>query len=158
MTPAYALAHVFLPNLVRIKGATTVVGVIERKEKFFFDAVWSQAQVEHQPFLLAQTRSGYNVGVVGLPAPSEMGEAYYAGTVSKPGELGYVRYFLLERDYVLATKADRTLLTEREGNRHTKHGEGPALTGNHDTDAVAFVDAFMELIVPTKVTKPDRSW
>ena len=39
MTPTFALAHVFLPNLVKLKGAATVIGVIERKEKFFFDAV-----------------------------------------------------------------------------------------------------------------------
>jgi len=25
------------------------------------------------------------------------------------------------------------------------------LTGNKDTDAVAFIDAFMELLIPTKV-------
>jgi hypothetical protein len=54
---------------------------------------------------------------------------------------------------VLAQKASRTLLCEREGQKHVKHGEGPALTGNNEADAKAFVDCFMELIVPTKVTR-----
>ena len=51
------------------------------------------------------------------------------------------------------------LVCERVGTKHTKHFDGPVLTGNADADAAAFVDAFMELIVPTKVqNKKDRQW
>ena len=159
MTPTYALAHVFLPNLVKLKGATTVVGVIERKEKFFFDPVWAQAHVEHTPYLHAQVREPYRIGVVSLPPPTDLGEAYFVGIVVNKQDPVLARYFTLEKDYVLAKKADRTLVCEREGQKHTKHFEGPVLTGNNDTDAAAFVDAFMELLVPTKVThKKDRQW
>ena len=159
MTPTYALAHVFLPNLLKLKGAATVVGVIERKEKFFFDAVWAQAHVEHTPYLHSQIRDPYRIGVVNLPPPADLGEAYFVGIVVNKQDPQIARYFTLEKDYVLAKKADRTLVCEREGTRHTKHFDGPVLTGNNDTDAQAFVDAFMELLVPTKVTqKTDRQW
>lgn len=159
MSPTFALAHVFLPNLVKLKGAATVVGVIERKEKFFFDAVWQQAHIEHAPFLHAQQRDPYKIGVIDLPPPKEMGEAYWVGFVTKKTDPSFGRYFTLERDYVLATKSDRTLVCERVGQQHTKHFEGPPVTGDQEKDAAAFVDAFMELIVPTKVKdKEDRRW
>lgn len=151
MTPTYALAHVFLPNLVKLKGASTIVGVIERKEKFFFDAVWSQAHVEHTAFLLFATRDHYRIGVIDLPPPKELGEAFFFALVVSSQDPSFARVFTLEHDYVLAKKADRTLVCEREGSKHTKHFDGPVLTGNKETDANAFVDAFMELIIPTVV-------
>jgi hypothetical protein len=158
MTPTYALAHVFLPNLVKLKGAATIVGVIERKEKFFFDQVWKQAHVEHAPFLLATTRvdptgTTYRIGVIDLPAPQDLGEAYFFAMVVSAKDASYARIFTIERDYVLAKRADRTLVCERVGSKHTKHFDGPVLTGNKDADAAAFVDAFMELVVPTRVKK-----
>lgn len=149
MTPQYALAHVFFPNLIKSKGVATVVGVIERKEKFFFDVVWGQAHVEHAPYLTSQLRDAYRIGVVSLPAPKEMGEAYFIGLVVKNGDPQFARYFMLEHDFVLATQTTRTILSEREGTKHTKRGDGPALTGNNEVDAAAFLDAFMALIVPT---------
>ena len=159
MTPEYALAHVFLPNLFKLKGAATIVGVIERKEKFFFDAVWGQAHIEHQVFVLAQERDVYRIGVLDLPPPKELGEAFYVGLVASKKDPTLGRYFTLEKDYVLKTKSDRTLVCEREGAKHSKRFDGPVLTGNKDTDAVAFINAFMELLIPTKVTdKKDRQW
>lgn len=153
MTPTYALAHVFLPNLVKLKGAATIVGVIERKEKFFFDTVWSQAHVEHTPFILAATRDTYRIGVLDLPAPKDLGEAFFFALVVSSKDPSYARVFTLEHDYVLAKKADRTLVCEREGTRHTKHFDGPVLTGNKEADASAFIDSFMELVMPTKLKK-----
>jgi len=88
-----------------------------------------------------------------LPAPTEMGEAYMAGIVIKSSDPSFMRYFTLEHDFVLARQANRTLLCEREGQKHTKIGDGPALTGNPSDDARAFVDCFMERIAPTKVTR-----
>jgi hypothetical protein len=153
MTPTYALAHVFLPNLVKLKGAATIVGVIERKEKFFFDTVWSQAYVEHTPFILSATRDIYRIGVLDLPAPKDLGEAFFFGLVVSSKDPSYGRMFTLEHDYVLAKKVDRTLVCEREGTRHTKHFDGPVLSGNKEADAIAFIDSFMELVMPTKLKK-----
>jgi hypothetical protein len=153
MTPAYALANVFLPNLVKLKGAATVVGAVERKDLVFLDTLWAQAQVTHQPHITAQKRDTYKIATISFPLPKEIGEAYAAGVVVKLGDPSFARVFTLEHDYVLAKQASRTLLVEREGTKTTKRGDGPAWTGNPDADAAAFVECFMELIVPTKVTR-----
>jgi hypothetical protein len=153
MTPAYALAHVFLPNLIKLKGSTTVMLAIARRDLIFFDGLWSQAHVTHNPFVWSQTREPYQLGTISLPAPAEVGEAHVAGFVTKMNDPTFVRYFTLEHDFVLARQADRTVLCEREGQKHTRRGDGPVLTGNREVDAKAFADCFMELIAPTKVTK-----
>ena len=153
MTPAYALAHVFIPNLLKLKGASTVISALERKEKTYLDQLWSQAHVVHEPQLSTSVRDPYRIAVFTLPVPKELGEAHLVGLVVKQGDPAFARYFTLEHDHVLAKKADRTLLCEREGQSYKKHGEGPVLTGTFATDAAAFIDAFMELIVPTRVAR-----
>lgn len=153
MTPAYALAHVFLPNLLKLKGHATVVTAIERRDLVYFDPLWGQAHLKHSPHLTYQARDPYRIATLSLPTPTELGEAYLAGIVIKTTDPVFMRYFTLEHDYVLAKQAHRTLLCEREGQKHSKRGDGPALTGNAADDARAFVDCFMELIVPTKVTR-----
>jgi len=153
MTPTYALAHVFLPNFLKLKNPATVVQVIERKDKIFFDSLWAQAYVQHNPNLYAEERADYRAAVMTLPAPKELGEAYMAGFVVKKTDPGFWRMYLLEKDYVLKTNSERTILTERAGKDHSKLGEGPALTGEIDKDMLAFMDQFMEYWVPTKVTR-----
>jgi hypothetical protein len=153
MTPTYALAHVFIPNLIKLKGAATVISALERKEMTLLDQLWTQAFVTHNPKIKAVLREPYRIGVFDLPPPKELGEAHMVGMVVKKGDPTYSRYFTLEHDHVLSKKADRTLLCEREGQTHKKHGDGPVLTGNYETDAVAFIDTFMELIVPTRVVR-----
>jgi hypothetical protein len=153
MTPAYALAHVFLPNMLKLKGAQTVVSAIERRDLIFFDALWNQAHVTHNPYVWSDAREPYRIAVITLPAPAEMGEAHMAGIVVKANDPAYFRYFTLEHDFVLAKQASRTVLAEREGQKHTKRGEGSPVTGNPEIDTKAFVECFMELIVPTKVTR-----
>jgi hypothetical protein len=153
MSPNYALAHVFLPNLIKLKGHATLVSALERRDMVFLDQLWAQAHVTHQPYVSSQNRDPYRIATVSLPKPNEMGEAYMAGIVIKSNEPPFMRYFTLEHDFVLARQANRTQLCEREGQKHSKRGDGPALTGNDEADAKAFVDCFMELIVPTKVTR-----
>ncbi len=153
MTPAYALAHVFLPNMIKLKGHSTVVSAIERKNLIFFDALWAQAHLTHNVHVTSQMRDPYRIATISLPTPAEMGEAYLAGIVLKSNDPVFMRYFTLEHDFVLAKQSNRTVLAEREGQKHTRRGDGPALTGDPEADAKAFVDCFMELIVPTKVTR-----
>ncbi|MEO7732170.1 MAG: hypothetical protein ABIY55_14440 [Kofleriaceae bacterium] len=153
MTPAYALAHVFLPNLLKLKGHSTVVSAIERKNLIFFDALWAQAHVTHNVYVTSQLRDPYRIATISLPTPTEIGEAYMAGIVLKTNDPVFMRYFTLEHDFVLAKQANRTVLAEREGQRHTRRGDGPVLINDPEADAKAFVDCFMELIVPTKVTR-----
>src|SRR4051812_17406942 len=145
MTPAYALAHVFLPNLIKLKGHATVMSALERRDLIFFDALWAQAHVTHNPFAFSQTRDPYRIATITLPTPTEMGEAYVAGIVVKANDPVFMRYFTLEHDFVLAKQANRTLLCEREVQKHSKRGDGPSLTGNNEADAKAFIDCFMEL-------------
>ena len=153
MTPAYALAHVFLPNMIKLKGHSTVVSAIERKDLIFFDPLWAQAHLTHNVHVSSQMRDPYRIATITLPTPSEMGEAHLAGIVIKSNDPVFMRYFTLEHDYVLTTQSNRTVVAEREGQKHTRRGDGPALTGDPEADARAFIECFMELIVSTKVTK-----
>ncbi|MBV8760841.1 MAG: hypothetical protein JO257_26340 [Deltaproteobacteria bacterium] len=151
------IAHVVLPNLMKLKGAATLVSAIERRDTSPFAQVWQQTGVAHTPQVIAKEKNDYRIGVMSLPAPKEMGEAYMCAFVAKKNDAAITRYFTLEHDYVLATKQNKTVLCEREGQRTAKKGDGPPITGDFQTDATAFVDALMEVISPTKVN-PNRSY
>jgi hypothetical protein len=153
MTPAYALAHVFLPNLLKLKGHATVMSALERRDLVFFDPLWAQAHITHNPFVTSELRDHYRIATVSLPPPGELGEAHMAGIVIKANDPVFLRYFTLEHDFVLAKQAHRTVLCERVGPKHSRIGDGPELTGNNEVDAKAFTECFMELIIPTKVTR-----
>ncbi len=157
MTPTYALAHVFLPNWLKLKGHATVMSAFERRDLAYFEPLWAQAGLQHKPYITTQLREGNNltfqVATVTFPPPKEMGEAHMAGIVIKKGDPSFVRYYTLEHDFVLKSKSDRTVLAERDGQKHSRRGDGPVLTGNPETDAKAFVDCFMEQLIPTKVTR-----
>ncbi|MEO8704625.1 MAG: hypothetical protein ABI867_31510 [Kofleriaceae bacterium] len=146
MTAAYALAHVFLLNHTKLRGPATLMSALERKEKAFFASVWTQAHVEHDPKIVTESRDPYQIAVMSLPQPKEMGEAHFVAWVTKKSDPQYSRYFLLEHDYVLAKQANRTVLTERHGKEHIKHGDGSPITGDFAADAKAFVDVFMARI------------
>src|SRR5262245_26362205 len=151
MTPAYALAHVFLPNLIKLKGHASVMAAFERRDLVYLEPIWTQSQIAHTPHITYQTRESlagdkFRIATMSMPAPKELGEAVMAGLVIKSNDPPFRRYFTLEHDYVLAKKANRTVLCERDGQNHTRIGDGPVLTGNADADAGAFVDCFMELM------------
>jgi len=145
------IAHVVLPNLMKLKGASTLVGAIERRDVSPFAQVWSQTGVEHTPQVIAKDVDVWRIGVMSLPKPNEMGEAHMCAFVAKKNDAAITRYFTLEHDYVLATKTTRTTLCEREGNRTQKHGDGPAITGDFQADASAFVNAIVGVM-----TRPSR--
>jgi hypothetical protein len=155
------IAHVVLPNLMKLKGASTLVGAMERRDTSMFAHVWSQTGVEHDPQVIAKERdhggAQWRVGVLSLPTPSEMGEAHMCAFVAKKNDATVTRYFTLEYDYVLASKSTRTIVAERDGSRMTKHGEGPRITGDFETNASLFIDAIMEVLSPTKPPAP-RQW
>jgi hypothetical protein len=155
------IAHVVLPNLMKLKGASTLVSAMERRDVSAFAQVWSATGVEHTPQVIAKELDQGNVvwriGVMSLPKPNEMGEAYMCAFVAKKNDAAITRYFTLEYDYVLATKSTRTIVAERDGSRSTKHGDGPVLTGDFMTDASAFIAAILEVMSPTKVS-PGRNY
>ena len=162
-SPINTLAHVFLPNLVKLKGPTAYVQAIERKDKAFFAQTWTHAFVEHDPKFLYTTKDTvdrtitFRVGIISMPEPKDMGDAHMIGVVVRHNDAAFGRLFLLEHDWVLKTKTNKTIVTEREGHgpaaRRSVHWDGPALTGNFETDAQAFMASFMEILVPTKVKR-----
>ncbi len=148
------IAHVILPNTMKLKGASVVVSAMERRDVSMFANVWEQTGITHTPQVLAKERDEmWRIGVLQMPAPSEMGEAYMVAFVAKKNDAAITRYFLLEYDYVLATKTVRTIVTERDGAKTTKRGEGPAITGDFAADAGAFVDAIMLILSPVSLKK-----
>jgi hypothetical protein len=153
-TPEYALVHVFLPNHTKLKGAGTIVSSLERRDKTHLAQVWAQAHVTHDPEIATETRDPYRIAVVSLPPPKDMGEAYLAAWVIKKSDPAFTRFFTLEYDYVLAKKANRTVLCERTGTEHKKHGDGPAMSGNFAADAKAFADAFIAVLAKPSGTVP----
>lgn len=153
MTPAYTLAHVFLPNLIKLKSPAVVMHSIERKEKVFFDPLWQQAYLSHNPQLGSQTREPYRIGVLSLPEPKEIGEAHMAAIVLHKQDASFFRYFTLEHDYVLAKRANRTVVCERHNQTHIKHGDGPELTGSFEADWARFADVFMTKLGPRQIAR-----
>src|SRR5689334_20036569 len=155
------IAHVVLPNLMKLKGASTLVGAMERNDVSAFAQVWSQTGVDHAPQVTAKERdldgTIWRFGVMSLPKPSEMGEAYLCAFVAKKNDTSVTRYFTLEYDYVLASKTTRTLLAECDRARVTKHGEGPAVSGDFQADASAFIDAILGILSPSRVS-PGRNY
>lgn len=148
------IAHVILPNTMKLKGASVVVSAMERRDVSMFANVWEQTGITHTPQVLAKERDEmWRIGVLQMPAPSEMGEAYMVAFVAKKNDAAITRYFLLEYDYVLATKTVRTIVTERDGAKTTKRGEGPAITGDFAADAGAFVDAITLILSPVSLKK-----
>ena len=141
------IAHVVLPNLMKLKGASTLVGAMERRDLTPFSQVWTQTGVAHNPQSVAKERGDWRIGVLSLPKPNEMGEAFMCAFVAKKNDAAITRYFTLEHDYVLATKKERTVVCEREGQRTVKHGgDGPPITGDFQVDASAFVEAIIGVL------------
>jgi hypothetical protein len=148
------IAHVILPNVMKLKGAATVVSAMERRDVSIFAQVWQQTGIDHTPQVLAKERNDtWRIGVLGMPKPSEMGEAYMVAFVAKKNDAAITRYFTLEYDYVLATKSTRTILCEVDRGKTTKHGEGPPLAADFPTDAGTFIDAIMNIISPVQIKK-----
>jgi hypothetical protein len=146
------IAHLVLPNLMKIKGASTVVGAMERRDTSLFEPVWEQTGVEHKPQCVAKEKDPWRYGVLSMPAPKEMGEAYMVAFMAKKNDASITAFFTLEYDYVLSTKTTRTAICEVENKSTTKHGEGPPVTGDFQTDASAFIDAVNQIV--TRRSKP----
>ena len=144
------IAHIVLPNLLKLKGAGPIVTAMERRDVSMFQSVWDQCGVQHKPEVMAKDKDAWRLGVMSLPTPKEMGDAHLVGFVAKKNDVAITRYFTLEHDYVLATKATRTQLCERIETRMRKLFEGPAVTGDFQADATKFIEAIMDVLEPKK--------
>ncbi len=155
-----SIAHLILPNVMKLKGAATLVNAIERKDVSSFASVWTQTGVAHTPLAMMKEKSdALRIGVLSLPKPNEMGEAHMVAFVAKKNDAGVQRYFTLEHDYVLATKATKTLIREKDGQSYVKRGgDGPPITGDFGVDANAFADAIDVIINPPATIDKDRTY
>jgi hypothetical protein len=142
------IVHVVLPNLMKLKGASSIVHAIERKDVSMFAQVWTQTGVNHAPQTLFREKPDmYRFAVLSLPKPSQMGEAHMVAFVAKKNDAAIARYFALEHDFVLATKTAKTVIREKDGTMFAKRGgDGPPITGDFATDAAAFVEAIDRLV------------
>jgi hypothetical protein len=154
------IAHVILPNVMKLKGAATLVSGLERRDVTPFAHVWEQTGVTHTPQVVAKERDVWRMGVLSMPTPSEMGEAHMVAFVAKKNDVGVARYFTLEYDFVLRTKEARTIIKEKDGANFTKRGnEGPPITGDFQVDASAFIDAIKRIVDPLPSEQPPpRDW
>ncbi len=150
VSPTHALTHIFLPNLTKLQGPNTVVSAVERNNKLFFEQVWAQAHVQHDPQIFYLHRAPYRIGVIQLPEPRELGDAHMIAVITRTTDNWFWKYLTLEHDYALATKSYRTMICEREGATHRKLFAGPALTGDFKKDATAFVDAALVPIISAR--------
>lgn len=149
------IAHVVIPNVMKLKTAATLVSAAERRDPSPFAQVWQATGLAHTPQLMAKEKGDYRFGVMSLPTPKEMGEAYMCAFVAKKSDPAITHYFTLEYDYVLATKQAKTIVCGRDGQRTVKHGDGPPITGDFAADATAFVDAIAQVLAPAKAD-PNR--
>src|SRR5688572_5087038 len=141
-SPLETIAHLILPNVMKLKGASTLIGAMERRDASPFAHIWQQTGIEHTPQVVAKEKDDNRFGIMTMPTPTSPGEAHMVAFVAKKHDSGAPRYFTLEYDFILA-KQGKTLLCEVEGKSITKRGDGPALSGDFQTDANAFVDAIM---------------
>jgi hypothetical protein len=140
------IAHVVLPNLMKLKGAATMVSAIERRDTSMFQPVWTSTGVEYTPQVIAKERDVWRVAVMSLPEPTEMGEAHLCAFVAKKNDAAITRYFTLEHDFVLATRSTRTVICEKDGSKFTKRGDGPPVTGDFLADTSAFIEAILAIV------------
>ena len=154
-----SIAHVILPNVMKLKGAPTVVNAIERKDVSLFAQVWTQTGVAHAPKSFFVEKSDVRIAVLSLPKPNEMGEAHMVAFVAKKNDASVQRYFTLEHDFVLATKVTKTIIREKDGQSYAKRGgDGPPVTGDFAADASAFADAIGTIINPPLTIDTDRAY
>ena len=153
------IAHVVLPNLMKLKGAAVLVSAMERRDASMFQAVWAPTGITHTPLVSAKERDSWRIGVMSLPKPEQMGEAHLVAFVAKKNDAAITRYFTLEHDFVLATKTDKTVIKEKDGANFTKRrDEGPPITGDFGVDSNAFVDAIISIIDPPQSADANRSY
>jgi hypothetical protein len=151
------IAHVVLPNVMKLKSAPAVVNAMERNDVSMFASVWTQTGVVHAPLAFVKEGSGaHRIAVLSLPPPNVMGEAHMVAFVARKNDASVARYFTLEHDYVLATKAAKTLIREKDGHGFVKRGDdGPAVTGDFAVDANAFADAIARIVNPRAASAHD---
>lgn len=133
-----------LPAFLREQGAAAVLDAIERGDDAFFIPVWMRAGIRFAPRFHYTTRGDLRVGVLTLPMPREMTEAYLAAVVGKRGDPAFLRYFLWESGDS-ADQGERTVIGEWAKAAHSNYGSGPPFTGDLVNDRAAFIERVVQV-------------
>ena len=138
-SPRYLAAHLLMPRFLREQGASVVLDAIERGDADFFLPLWVNAGFRFTTRPSYSAHGGLRVGVLTLPMPREVTEAYLAAVVGKTAEPAYLRYFLWEKSESVFDDKPRTVISEWAGTEHRNYGQGPPFTGNLTKDSGEFV-------------------
>jgi hypothetical protein len=144
-SPRYLAEHMIMPRFLRETGFGNALAAIQRRDADYFIPVWMKAGFRFSPTLLFTERGDWRVGVLTLPQPREITEAYLAAIVGRISDPTHGRYFLLETAESIADKRKHTVLGEWNETRHGNFGEGPPFTGNLPSDQAAFVDRVLDV-------------
>ena len=138
-SPRYLAAHLLMPRFLREQGAPAVLDAIERGDADFFIPVWANAGFRFTTRPTYRPQGGLRLGVLTLPMPRDVTEAYLAIVVGRTADPAYLRYFLWEKSESVFDDKPRTAITEWAGTRHRNFGEGPPFTGDLARDSAEFV-------------------
>jgi hypothetical protein len=138
----YMAAHLLLPRLVASAGARRVLDAVEQKDEAYFVPVWMEAGFRFRPSFVHAQHAGYRFGVLTLPKPQEMTEAYLGLVAGKLDASDFGRYFTLEHSINFATPSEAaTVIGEWRDGTHFNHGPGPRPTGDLSSVAWELVQA-----------------
>ena len=143
-SPRYIVAHMLLPAFLREQGASAVLDAIERGDDAFFIPVWTRAGMRFSPRFFHVIHGDFRAGVMTLPMPREMTEAYLVAVVGKRSDPAFLRYFLWESGDS-ADQGQRTVIGEWSGAAHSNYGSGPPFTGDLANDRAAFIERVVQV-------------
>ena len=138
-SPRYLAAHLLMPRFLREQGAPAVLDAIERGNAEFFQPVWMEAGFRFTTRPSYRAQGGLRVGVLTLPMPREVTEAYLAAVIGKTADPAYLRYFLWEKSESLFDDKPHTVISEWATSGHLNYGQGPPFTGDLAKDTDEFV-------------------
>ena len=135
----YLAEHMLMPRFLREQGAHAVLDAIERGDADFFQPVWVNAGFRFTTRPSYRAHGGLRVGVLTLPMPREVTEAYLAAVIGKTADPAYLRYFLWEKSESLFDDKPHTVISEWAASGHLNYGQGPPFTGALAKDSEEFV-------------------
>lgn len=135
-----------MPRFLAEKGATATLDAIEREDDDFFIPVWMTAGFRFSPILIHLDRGDLRIGLITMPMPREITEAWLAAVVGKRSDPAYLRYFLLEMSIHVMDQSPATVIGEWAGSTHRNHGGGPLTTSDLAADCAAFVARVEQII------------
>src|SRR5688500_20292030 len=92
-SPLDTIAHLILPNIMKLKGASMLVGAMERRDASPFAHIWQQTGIEHTPQVVAKEKGDNRFGIMTMPTPTSAGEAHMVAFGAKKHHAAAPRFF-----------------------------------------------------------------